>query len=699
MADNFLDRAIEAVAPGWAVRRTLAREQLATHRGGVATRTGRPWGRDPSYKGGTTSGRFNQGSRSDRARKVYAEHPIGRALLKTETDNVVSAGFTLQASTPDKAFNDEVENRWNDWLDIADIRGILPGVDLVRQFYRSPRRDGDGGIVLVDRGGESRLQYIPRDLIGTGLSGKWGPDWVDGIQVDLVGRPVAFNIRDLSEWTGEHDTVVPAGNFIYLAPEIDDDLGLRGDSCYSTIFGYLDQIDGYIDAVIIAARMAAVFGLVEKSDAGVKQISGLGSLMNSQGQQQSAMTLENGMLKRIGNKDDVMQVIPQQPMNQTPDFIRAIARLLGLPFDMPLELVLKDLSQVNFSSARVGLLQYYRACRARQKSFTKRCLARIYRWWLSREINRGRILAANGAPASADLLAHKFLAEGWDYTDPVSEIQADWMQVALGTKNKHQICAERGRDYEETVLERQVERATERLAGLPEVELNTTRDRIEVATPEPKPAPEDAKAAADAAFKRQAWLGFQADGTVADVAANLTNLRQLTVDVGLPVDPKYTEPWLPVQDAAGNPITGGSVKDAEGDVVGGETSVANNGTQNSGSVTITGAGLDMQATAELLNSVGVAVRAGVLTPTTGDEDAIRAKLGMPPMSADAREAWTEEGGVRRPITLAGTQLTAAADIKQAAGTENAPATTTDATGESAGNPPGAKPTEPANVPA
>lgn len=53
------------------------------------------------------------------------------------------------------------------------------------------------------------------------------------------------------------------------------------------------------------------------------------------------------------------------------------------------------------------------------------------------------------------------------------------------------------------------------------------------------------------------------------------------------------------------------------------------------------------------DAFGVSVRAGAITPSQEDEQFMRAKLGLPPMSAAVKEAWAKEG-VRRPITIAGT---------------------------------------------
>jgi HK97 family phage portal protein len=51
------------------------------------------------------------------------------------------------------------------------------------------------------------------------------------------------------------------------------------------------------------------------------------------------------------------------------------------------------------------------------------------------------------------------------------------------------------------------------------------------------------------------------------------------------------------------------------------------------------------------DAYGVAVRAGALTPQTADEQSFRVEAGLPTMSQAVNEAWTDDGGVRRPITL------------------------------------------------
>lgn len=54
----------------------------------------------------------------------------------------------------------------------------------------------------------------------------------------------------------------------------------------------------------------------------------------------------------------------------------------------------------------------------------------------------------------------------------------------------------------------------------------------------------------------------------------------------------------------------------------------------------------------VLDAYGVGVRAGTITPTDKDEEYFRGLAQFPEMSDAVIAAWKEDGGFRRPITLA-----------------------------------------------
>lgn len=53
----------------------------------------------------------------------------------------------------------------------------------------------------------------------------------------------------------------------------------------------------------------------------------------------------------------------------------------------------------------------------------------------------------------------------------------------------------------------------------------------------------------------------------------------------------------------------------------------------------------------MIDAYGVGVRAGTITPTAEDEKLWRDLMDLPDMSSAVTNAWKEDGGFRRPITL------------------------------------------------
>lgn len=53
----------------------------------------------------------------------------------------------------------------------------------------------------------------------------------------------------------------------------------------------------------------------------------------------------------------------------------------------------------------------------------------------------------------------------------------------------------------------------------------------------------------------------------------------------------------------------------------------------------------------LLDTYGIGVRAGVITPQVEDEKTLRVALGLPEMSPSTLADWKSTNNVRRPITL------------------------------------------------
>ena len=503
-AATFYEGFLARHLPGVYARREEARlrgQAFASYRGGVSTRTSSGWSGSTSHRTGTVGDRLLLGEMRSRGRKAYKDNPVARSLVNTEADNIVADGMRLQARTEDEAFNQEAEERYAEYIDRADVRGLRHGGGFERAVWITHRVDGDCAVILVDRGGESRMQLIPGDLISTpdGLNGR--KDIVDGVEIDAAAQPIAFHILDTDEWGKREWTRYDARQVIYLPNLNDADaLQLRGETCFAQIFDTLDNLDQYIDGVALAAWMATVFGVIFKEPNAAKQHGLLQTIQNSAGVSQRALRLENGSVKYLAPEGEVVQVDAKQPMQQTPEFVRMMLRMLGLPFDMPLEMIGKDMSQVNFASARIGLLGYYRACRTKQQRFIKRFDDRHYQWWISRERKKQELGIAGAFVTRFPELywPHEFIPRGWDYTDPVSEAQGDLLEISMGTKTRQMVASERGRDLIEMAKDHKEANALLEAAGVPKVLSNHCKELATTDGGAPDPELERIKAEADA---------------------------------------------------------------------------------------------------------------------------------------------------------------------------------------------------------
>jgi capsid protein len=645
----FYEPFIQRHFPGVAARRAAARAETerqgalrdtyATHRGGIQSRTATPWGSGKwSYVGGTLTERHSFADMRDRGREVYANNPFAASLVDTETSNVVSSGFTCDPKTSLAEFNKEAQKKFYDFFESADLMGLRKYADFQQFVWKQTRIDGDGGVLLVDRFGQSKLQYVPADRIKTPpdrITTREGQNEViDGVEVDATNRPVAFHIAVLDSNGKETFERVLADNFIYLAhPDNSVPLAVRGMSCYGRIFGLLDQLDGYVDAVVKAARAIAAISILFKVSNPAKTQQGFPNGTDGKGETRKVFYEEHGVYKIIGKEDEVAQPMAQQPMTQTPDFIRALFKYICLAFRMPLEIGARDLSQVNFSGGRIGLIQYYRVCREWQDWFISHFLSRVYRWWISREVKRGRFVAV----VPEDFWAHEFRGDQWAYNDPETEIKAKLLAIAGGLDSVQGACADLGTNWKQIqVDQKEFKEFREDELGLPPVDKSSgTRDATTKVTavdadgnpiangPDGAPplngiqitsaidvltkvteklvepataielisrlniAPDKAKAMVAAAANRQGISTsdreFQREilKTLLTVPAareavyNATDIEDLIAQSGLPPEKAedgqpLTVPFIPVIAPAGQLVSGEVIEDMEGDFVGGD---------------------------------------------------------------------------------------------------------------------------------
>lgn len=487
----LIDRLIRWLSPRAAAERAYYRalldspELLASYRGGVATRIDRPW---------PTSGLNQFGLRSDqrqrfidmrhRARQLEADNALAAALLDRSNENVIGTQISMRSASADRAWRAAVDDAWRSFSARCDVRGMLDFAGLQQLMFRMYERDGDAGLVLIDRGGEPRLQLLESDRITTpdGMHGK--PGIYDGVEVDAVGRPVAFHVLEETEFGKRQWQRITARNFVFLA-NIRRPHQVRGLTKFAQLFTLFDLIWGYLEATVVAARVGAAQALIVKRPQAGTIYSQLATATNSQGKAQAIQTIEPGMIHYLPVDGDVVGFNPTQPAANFPDAIATFARFVGLNFGLTLEQVLLDFSRTSYSSARAARLQAEQTAYCEQAKFYQIVLRRVWKWWLDKAIATGAL--PSDPPADYD--AHEWIPQGRPWIDPTKEVQAALMAIDAGLETRSNVALSQGYTFEELVERNRADRAMMAEAGLPVAGSTLTRDAQTAPTPQREAQP------------------------------------------------------------------------------------------------------------------------------------------------------------------------------------------------------------------
>jgi lambda family phage portal protein len=244
----------------------------------------------------------------------------------------------------------------------------------------------------------------------------------------------------------------------------------------------LAMLGGYLEAELAASRYEAERVVVYKSPDGTaddRSIQGAANTMTSPGLH--ATWLPTGV--------DIQPLDLKHPNSAFPPYVQCLQHALAAGLGVNYHALTRDLSQTNFSSMRGGELIDRDQKRRLQGLMIDAALGRIYRnwlkWaWVARKVT---LPPGVGLPQAS---AHKWAARGWDWVDPLKDIQADVLAVNNCMDTLTNVLAERGLDFEEIAQERAREQALLKALG---VELAPLGGAVTVAKEEPAgKTPQDA---------------------------------------------------------------------------------------------------------------------------------------------------------------------------------------------------------------
>jgi lambda family phage portal protein len=130
--------------------------------------------------------------------------------------------------------------------------------------------------------------------------------------------------------------------------------------------------------------------------------------------------------------------------------LRSIGAALGLPY----ELVSKDFSQTNYSSARAALLEARRVFNRWQRYLIEHLCTHAYSMVIEEAWLRGEIPFREFDEHREALTASRWVPPTFGWVDPRKEVEAATLSIQTGLSSLAIEAAAQGRDWEQ-VLEQQ----------------------------------------------------------------------------------------------------------------------------------------------------------------------------------------------------------------------------------------------------
>jgi len=416
---------------------------------------------------------FDRRTAMAQARQLVEESPVAQVVLNAHLDFCVGEELYLSMRTADRAFNDDVEKRWEEAKDTLDIRELRRWGKLVRMWQARHKVDGDLGLLLVD-GGErlgggraSFVQSVEADRI-----------WREQNKADDCGIEYDDHMRAVKYFIGPHlfsmanksggfdarrkSKPVDAQYFIFY-PNFPQERAerKRGVSAFMVLLNLLKDIEETEDGMSQKIKNAAFIALLFRQ----LQATTEGSLLGGLGEEDLAdelaaiddekpryVALKSGTNIHAEDGQTVEILESKSPSSEYMNYLRHRLRLAGLPLGLPLEFVLLDSTSANFP----GLMMAGQAMRRRMKPMQadlRNLCTRVFKWWLAREVEFNGLKVPKAI--AGQFSRHRWIIPSGCLIDPKKETDA-WatkIEKRLATRQRAIEEVGEGDDFEAIIDE------------------------------------------------------------------------------------------------------------------------------------------------------------------------------------------------------------------------------------------------------
>lgn len=446
-----LDGVVEIFSPHAAVKRKACRFTYdAIDKGRTRKTRARHIGTGDSH---LTAAR--QADLRDLCRDQATNNPLAKSILHITRNGVIGSGVKIQSRSTDKVFAAEVEVAWKEeMLDRpCDVTGLWNFNQYLSKLYLSYLRDGDIATIYTRDG----IQAVEGEQIGRPAGQKDGKTFyiINGVVMDKkTRRVIGYYIGKPNKWGYIQSSSIKRflAKDVHLMFDPDRFSQSRGEPLLTASAVYIDALDGYFDASLVAARIEACFTMfVSRKDdyAAPGDTTGDPNSVETQSSGERQEKVDTGQIFYGRDGESATAIAKQSPGGNFEPFVNKFQALIGRPAQLPLMLVSGDFAGATFMNTRVALQKTQEYWEIQQDNVVKPFASRTWSWWLAVKIARGEFKSVPD-----DAFAHEVQCRRWPYVDPAKESKADKQDLENNTTTQSLISARRGNDQEDVTAQR-----------------------------------------------------------------------------------------------------------------------------------------------------------------------------------------------------------------------------------------------------
>jgi len=360
-----------------------------------------------------------RGPLSRRARYLVSNNALAASGAEAWVSALCGTGIRPQSTHPDPAFREAAAARWEAWTDRADLDQLGDLYAMQALVVRRMVVDGESIMALsYTLDGELRLRVLDAEQLDPAMSRDLdgGRRIIAGVEVDADGTRLAYHVLPdppSLPFVRALDPVRIAAESVCHVFRPDIPGQIRGVSWFAPVMLRLHDLDSAHDAQLVRQKVAALLtGFITSLDGSVP-FDGERDGGNLEG------GLEPGTLKILAPGQDVRFGDPARVGAEVIDFLKITAREIAAGLGVPYEALTGDLTSVNYSSIRAGLVDFRRRAEAIQHNvMVFRLLRPVWRAFITSEVLSGRLAAPGFERDPEAFLGARWITPRQEWVDP-----------------------------------------------------------------------------------------------------------------------------------------------------------------------------------------------------------------------------------------------------------------------------------------